>query len=485
MSDLDDAVFKRKTLAAVAWRFLERAGYQFVQFALQIVLARLLAPEQFGVIAILVVFVNLADVLMQAGMATAIVRAKTISNEELTAVFWFVMAGAAALYMLLFLLAPTIADWYSSPVIIPTLRVVSLGLFFKAYNSVQVALTVRDMKLRDTFRSTLVAATISGATGIILAYTGFGVWALVAQQLAFPAISCIVLGLVTEWHPSLKIQIRLVGPHLRFGWKLLVTSVLDTLYFGIYPLLIGSVFGPRLVGFWTQGERFPAAANALVDGTIQTVTLSAAARVGDSTKLVSLARRALKSSTFAIAPTMLLLAVCAPSLVIVLLTEKWMGAVVFMQAFCVYFCFQPVQTTNLQIGNAAGRSDLTLKTALVKRSLGLGILAVTLFAVGTPQAVAFGFALDGLVCAFVNALVFGRAVGYSLIRQVVDIAPAYGLSVVAAVACYACTRNLTYGPLALVTQIAVFGFVYLISARAAKLEAYTYLKETALGLRRR
>ena len=338
---------KTKTMHSFFWKFMERGGYHFGQLVVQVVLARLLSPSDSGMLAIILVFINIGSVLVQSGLNTALVQAPHINSKDCSTVFWFSLALAGLLYALLYVGAPIAALWYGLPQLTSALRVLGLVLFIGAFNSIQIALASRNLDFRPIFESTSAAVALSGLTGIGMAYLGYGYWALIGQQLVYGTIACLVLSFKFPWIPRLEFDLARGKQFYRYGWKLASSSLLDTAFSGLYDLVVGKVFSRATLGYFAQGEKFPATVNALFDGSIQSVMLSTMSKLQDDTKLAKQAlRRSMSLSTFVVVPVMAVLLLTAPSLVVFVLSAKWVDSVPFLQAFCVLYAVQPIHVAD-------------------------------------------------------------------------------------------------------------------------------------------
>ena len=335
---------------------MERGGTQGIQFIVQIVLARLLLPEDFGLIAIVTIFILLANVFVQSGFNTALIQKKDADDEDFSSVFYLSLFVAGLLYVVLFLTSPFISVFYRSPQLILILRVLSVTLFFGAFNSIQNAYVARNMMFKKLFFSSLGAIIISGTVGIATAYLGWGVWALVAQQLTNQLAVTLILWFTVKWRPKLLFSIEKVKVLFSFGWKLLASSLINTLYMEIRSLIIGKIYIPAMLGFYDRGQQIPKVIVSNIDGAIQSVMLPALASQQDDKKRVkAMMRRAIMTSSFIMFPMMVGLAVVAEPVVKIILTDKWLPAVPFLQIFCASYSLWPIHTANLQAINALGR----------------------------------------------------------------------------------------------------------------------------------
>lgn len=474
---------KDSAISSLFWKLFERGGNAVVQMVVQVVMARLLAPEQFGMLAIMLVFVNLGSVIVQSGLNTALIQALDATEDDCSTVFWFSLAVSLALYAAVFLSAPGIAAFYAMPGLVWPLRALALLLVVNAYNAIQIAVITRDLELRKVFNATVVSSLASAAIGIGCALAGAGVWALVFQQLSYQAVNCLVHAAQISWRPRAVFDVARARALLSFGWKLLASGLLDQGYQSLSDLLIGRVFSPGQLGLVSQGKKYPAAIGSMLDGAIQPVMLSAVSRVQDDVPRVrSLVRRGLKTSTFLLVPSMALFAVAAPSLVPALLGPQWSECVPFMQVYCLVYALLPIHTTNLQALNGMGRSDLFLRLELVKKAIGVAWILIAAFVVGDVYILVLGYLATGVFSTFINALPNRRVIGYPYGDQLRDIAPAVLLTAAAsAVAALAVPATGLAGLPLVLAQAAAFALVYLALAAAFRVEALMYLVGTVRG----
>ena len=450
--------------------------------AVQVVMARLLAPEQFGALAVMLVFVNLGNVVVQSGLNTALIQSSEADDADFSTVFWMSLVVSAVLYTVIFLAAPFLARFYMMPGIVWPLRALGLLLIVNAYNAVQVAKVTRDLQMRKLFRATMASVALSALTGVSSAFAGAGLWALVAQQLVYQVVNCIVLAAQIEWRPRAVFRVNRARELFGFGWRLLASGLLDQGYQSLADLVVGKQFSPVKLGLVSQGKKYPQAIGSMLDGAIQPVMLSAVSRVQDDPSRVKrLVRRALKTSTFLIAPAMTLFACLAPTLVPVLLGPQWADAVPFMQVYCIVYALLPIHTTNLQALNGMGRSDLFLGLELLKKAYGVTILLFCAFVLRDVRALVMSYLVTGVVSTFVNAWPNKRVIGYSYSEQIRDVAPAFLLSATAAIVVMSVASIGLDAWLAIFAQVIVFAIVYLGLSSVLRLEPFIYLLRSANG----
>lgn len=477
---MPDEDLKRVTVTSLFWKVFEKGGRAVVELLVQIMMARLLAPEDFGLMAVVLVFVNLANVVVQSGLSTSLVQAREVAEADLSTVFWASLGVSLALWAVLFLAAPAVGAAYGSASVAGPLRALGALLVLNAFNSVQLAVVSRQMAFRKTFVATLASVLCSGALGVGLALAGAGLWALVGQQLCYQLVNSLALALQVRWRPRALFSWGLARRHYRFGWKLLASGLLDQGYQGLSDLVVGARFSTGELGYVSQGKRYPAALGSMLDGAIQPVMLSAVARSQDDPGAVRrLVRRALKTSTFLVFPAMALFALEAEPLVLLLLGERWLPAVPFLQMYCLAYALLPVHATNLQALNGVGRSDLFLRLEVAKKILGVAVLCVTAFAIGSAYAVVAGYMLTGVLSTFINAWPSRRVLGYGYAEQARDVAPALLLSLASA----AIAWPLSLLGLAPVAQVLLQALAmiasYLLLARLFRVEELSYLTSTA------
>ena len=475
-----DNSLKKSTISSLFWKIFEKGGRAAIELIVQIVMARLLAPEQFGALAIMLVFVNVGNVVVQSGLNTALVQSPEVDEDDCSTVFWISLAISIVLYVIVFLLAPVVASFYETDHIVWPLRVLALILIVNAYNAIQVSIVQRTLHFRKVFNATITSVVISSIIGITSAVAGAELWALVAQQLSYQFCNCAVMAFQVRWRPRFVFNSSRSRELFSFGWKLLVSGLLDQGYQSLADLIIGKQFSAAQLGFVSQGEKYPRALGSMLDGAIQPVMLSAVSRVQEDIGCVKrLMRRALKTSTYLILPCMTLFALMAEPIVRLLLGEQWVPCVYFLQVCCFTYALLPIHTSNLQALNAMGRSDLFLKLELIKKAYGLVFLLFTAFVLKDVYLMVGSYLITGVISTFVNAHPNKRVIGYSYLEQLRDIAPGAVLSLTAAAAAWPlCLLELPDMVLILLQTLAMVT-VYLGLSKMLHVEAFEYLISTA------
>jgi teichuronic acid exporter len=456
---------------------MERGGVYGIQFIVQIILARLLLPDDFGLIAIVLVFISLARVFVESSFNTALIQKKDASEVDFSSVFYLSLLVSGLLYLAMYFLSPFISGFFNYSQLTPVLRVLSLTLFFGAFNSIQIALVTRKFIFKKLFFSSLGSGIISGTAGIIAAYSGLGIWALVIYQLTNQMAISIILWLTIKWRPRLLFSYENIKVLFSYGWKILTSELINTLYVELRTLIIGKIYSPAMLGFYDRGKQSSKVVVQSLDNSIQTVMLAALAERQENWELVkSMMRRAMKTSSFIVFPMMIGLAVVAEPAVKIVLTDKWLPAVPFLQIFCLANMLRPVHTANLAAIKAIGRSDIFLRVEIVKKIIGLIILAISIpFGI---YIIAWGVVLSTLIASFINAYPNSKLLNYKYLEQVKDSMPALFLSLIMGLVVYP-IQFLDVNVVAiLVLQVCCGIMVYLLLTRLFKMEAGNYIIST-------
>ena len=475
---------KRKVISSLFWKLMERGGTQGVQFIVQIVLARLLLPEEYGIIALTTIFITVANVFIQQGFGVALIQKKKIEEEDLSSVFFLNLTVAFLLYIIIFFASPMIAQFYNQPILKNVLRVLSITLFMGAINSVQNAIVSRRMEFKRYFYSSISGIVLSGIVGIILAYLGAGVWALVINQIVNTLTITIVLWFTVKWRPKWIFSIKRLKELFSFGWKVLCSSLLDTIYNEMYGLVIGKVYTSELLGYYNRGQQFPKVIATNIDGSVSSVMLPTLSSEQDNKiRLKSIMRRAIMTSSFLLFPTMFGLAAIAEPMVKLVLTDKWLPCVIFIHMLCVFYAFLPINIGNLQAINAIGRSDIFLKLEIIKKVIGVLMMCISI-PLGIYVMVGFKV-VNSFVYTFINAYPNKKLFGYSIKEQWKDIFPAMALAAIMAVVVYF-MKFLNLNLVVTLFLQAITGcLIYFGGAYIFKLESFQYMLTTIKELKQK
>lgn len=465
---------KNTVLSNFIWRLAERCGAQLVTFIVSIVLARLLLPEDYGTIALVTVFTTIMQVFVDSGLGTALIQKKDADDLDFSSVFYFNFVVCIILYFVMFFTAPFIAAFYKIPELTPVVRVISLTIVISGVKGVQQSYVSRNMLFKRFFYATLGGTIFSAFLGIAMAYAGFGVWAIVAQQLSNTAIDTLILWITVKWRPKFMFSLDRLKGLLGFGWKMLCSALLDTVYNNLRSLLIGKVYSSADLAYYNEGDKFPKLIVTNINTSIDSVLLPAMSKEqDDKNKVKNMTRRSIMVSCYIMAPLMVGLACCASNVVAVVLTEKWIPCVFFLQIFCITYMFYPIHTANLNAIKAMGRSDLFLKMEIWKKVVGMILLLSTMFI--SVKAMAYSLLVSTLASMIINSWPNKKLLNYSFLEQMKDILPSIFLAVGMGSAVYFIGLvNIPTLPLLLI-QIICGGVIYIVGSAVFRLEPFTYL----------
>lgn len=421
---------KRSAVGGMIWKFLERICAQGVAFVVSIVLARLLVPEDYAPIGIVSILIIICNIFVTGGMSDALIRKKDPCAEDFTAVLVVNITLATVMYILLYTLAPMIASIYRMDILVSVIRIMSISLIIYAVKAVLSAYTSVTLQFRKFFYSTIVGTIISAVVGITLAMRGLGVWALVAQEMTNTVIDTLVLSLSTRMPLARRFSFARLLDLVRYGWKIMASSLISIIYDYIKPLIVGIRFTPADLSFYNKGDSFPNLINSTLSGTLASVLLPVMAKVQDNREDVrNITRRYVKVCSYVVFPTMLGLFAVAETFVEVLLTEKWLPAVPFLRVFTIIYMFDLIQVGNLQAIRAIGRSDITLTLDIIKKSV--YFVVIVLFVLLSDSAIML--AASGIVCTVVAMLIntypTTKLIGYKYAYQFQDFLPNLIISV--------------------------------------------------------
>ena len=464
---------KNRVFSNVIWRFFERCGAQVITFILTTVLARLLAPEEYGTVSLVVVFTSVMQVFVDSGMGNALIQKKHADEVDFSTVFYFNAVTSVGLYALMYLAAPLIAGFYGIPDLISIVRVLSLTLIISGVRNIQQAYVARNLLYKRFFFSTLAGTLISGIVGIWMAYNGFGVWAMVVRQLLNAAVDAVILWLTVKWRPIWSFSMGRLKVLFSFGWKILATSLLDTLYSNMRQMIIGKLYTTADLAFNNKGKQLPELVVTNVNTAIDGVLLpTMSAEQEDIGRVGAIMRRAIKTSMYFLAPLLIGLAFVAEPVVRLLLTEKWLCCVPFLRIFCAVYLLYPIQLANRNAIKAIGRSDLVLKMEVVNKLIGLlCVLCSMWFGV---LALTFSLLVSSLLGQIIIMVVNHKMFGYRYRAQITDVLPSLLVATIMG-GCVSCISIFCLGDvLTLALQVILGAAIYIACSAALKLEAYTY-----------
>lgn len=456
------------------WTYAEHCGAQLVGIVVTIVLARLLTPEAYGTVAIVTVFIGILNVFIDSGLGTALIQKIDADAIDFSTVFFANLAISLALYLLVFLASPFIANFYGNNELTPMIRVLGITLIISGVKNIQKAYVSKEMIFKRFFFATLGGTVGAAIIGIGMAYLGFGVWALIVQSLFNNAVDTLILWLTVKWRPRKVFSLHRLKGLFSFGWKLLISSLLETVYNNIRSLIIGKVYTASDLGIYSKGESWPSLIVSNINSSINSVLFPSLSSVQDDKGMLkNMTRRAIKTSTYVMAPLMMGLAFVGTPLIRLLLTEKWLPCVPFQVIFCITYMFYPIHTANLNAIKAMGRSDIFLKLEIIKKVVGL--LALVATAPISVMAMGYSLLFTSLASQIINSWPNKKLLNYGYLEQLKDILP----GILLAVAMGACIYPIQFIGLpdivTLLIQVPLGAVIYIAGSKLFKLESFEYL----------
>ena len=467
----------RKVVSNLIWRFAERCGAQLVAFVVSVVLARILDPDAYGTVALITVFTAILQVFVDSGLGNALIQKQNADDVDFSTVFYTNILFCTVLYGILFAASPLIAAFYGQPEITPYVRVLGLTVLISGIKNVQQAYVSRHLLFKRFFFSTLGGTLAAAVIAIAMALNGFGIWALVAQQVINLSIDTIILWITVKWRPKPVFSFKRLKSLFSYGWKLLVSSLLNTVYGNLWQLIIGKVYSSADLAYYNKGDNLPYQIVVNIDSSIDSVLLPTLSNVQDERDRVrQMTRRAIQTGIYVMAPLMMGMAFCAEPIVELLYTEKWLGCVPYIRIFRITYMFYPIHTANLNAIKAMGRSDIFLKLEIIKKCVGLVILLFTMpYGV---MAMAYGMLLSSFLSQIINSWPNRRLLHYSYFDQLKDILPGILLSVGMGFCVYGiglALQNLVPLLLILLIQILTGAIIFIVGSHLLRLDSFEYL----------
>lgn len=464
----DNKYLKRSVISGVIWKFGERFLAQAISFIVSLVLARLLSPDDYGAVAIVTIFVTIADVFLSSGFSIALIRKKEVTEIDLSSVFYTNLLISIILYFIIFFSAPSIAGINKMPELIWFLRIIALKLPISAYNTVQSAIVSRNMIFKKFFFATLIGTLISAVVGIFMAYKGFGTWSLIAQQLTNLVIDTLILAIAVRWKPKLVYSWRSIKQMFSFGAKNMATDLTGTVFNQLNSIVIGIKYTPADLAFYSKGQQIPSTLNNTISSALTSVIFPAIAKVSDDMEMVKKAnRKAIRMLSFVLFPIMVGLVFVTKELVLVLYTEKWSAMIIFMQLMCLDSIISIIGGFDIITLKAIGKSNVTLILEAIKKPIFLIIIFVSMF-YGVLSIAIFGVVISALA-VIINSFALKKYINYGLIEKIIDcMFPLVASSIMGAVV-YLCNFiPLTNNIVILLIKVFIGVFIYLLCSIVSK-----------------
>lgn len=410
---------KQRTFNAIIWNTIEKVLVKGSAFIISIILARILSPTDYGLIGMLSLFITLSGVFIESGISRALIQNQKSTDIDYSTAFYSNIGIAIVVYFILFFSAPYIANFYSEPILCNLLRILSLNIVISSVTIVQRAKLVTKMDFKSLAKINFISNVIGGVIGVAMAYTGFGVWSLVGNTLASTIITIILFPYYAKWRPMWAFSMESFKRLFNFGYKLLISSIVATIVNNISTIAIGKAYKSAQLGHYTRAVSFSDTIAWTLHDVIGSVSFPVLSSLQDEKeRLLNVYKKTLWYTALLVFPVMILMAVVAKPMVIVLLTEKWLPCVFYLQIMCIARMFIPIAAINLNLMNALGRSDLFMKTDLSKTPLILIMLAITIPI--SVKAIVIGTLVNTIICFFINTYYPGKLLGYGALQQILD-----------------------------------------------------------------
>lgn len=465
---------KKQIISGLFWKFGERFLAQGVSFIVSLVLARMLLPEEYGIVALVLVFINLANVFVTNGLGETLIQKPDAKQSDFSTMFYCSLFFSIVLYFILFFSSPLIAKFYDNSQLILVLRVLGLQVPLSSVNAIQQAYVSKHMLFKKFFYSTIGGTIFSGIIGIILAYNGAGIWSLVFQYMSNTVVNTLILFFSVKWYPTLEFDKNSASSLLSFGWKLVAAQFMNQLYVELKNLFMGKVYTPADLASYNKGEQFPSVLVMNINSAISSVLFPAMSIANqEEGKLKELTRQSIMMSSYVVFPIVTGLIAVSKPMIRLLLTEKWLSCVPFLQVSCLFWMFQPSQTANVQAIKAVGRSDICLKLETIKKIIGISLLLISIQI--SPIAVAIANAIFAGISALINIIPNRKLINYGVKEQFVDVLPSLILSFAMLILISPIIKIGFSDFITIILQIILGVVIYILGSYFFKIEAFDYI----------
>lgn len=455
---------KIKTIKGLLWSFSELLMNQGFSVVIQIILARLLLPEDFGLIGMITIFISISTSIIDSGLSNALIREEKIGDRECSTVFYFNLAISVLVYLILFFCAPYIGRFFNEGRLINILRILAISIIIDAFGIIQRILLTRKIDFKTQTKISILSSVISGVIGIIAAAMGLGVWSLIIRTLFMSLIQSTLLFVYNRWMPQLVFDICAFKRLFNFGWKMLISSLMDTVYSNLYYIIIGKFFSVLDLGYYTNACKLKDAASKSITGAVQKVSYPVLSKLNnDEVRLKRGYKNILKCTAFIIFPVMIGLAAVGKSLITAVLGGKWVPSIFYFQILCLEAMLYPLHVINLNILQVKGRADLFLKLEMVKKVCGVLLIIAALCSKTGIYGILFAAVVDSYIAYYINAFYSKSLINYSFKEQLRDLMPILGMSLVMGISVYLFEWMISLpNVLMLISQIILGILIYII-----------------------
>lgn len=431
---------KKQALSGVFWSSMQLFGNQFISFGVSMVLARLLLPSEFGLIAMLGIFIGLGNALINSGLTQSLIRTESLDDEDYSTVFFFNLGGSIIIYGVIYSVAPFIANFYNQELLTSIVRVYCIAFIINAFSAIQITRLTKMMDFKTQMKVSIPSLIIGSSAGIIMAYNDYGVWSLVWSSIIQTIVGTLQLWFWSKWRPSLVFNLTKFKYHFNYGVKLMLSGILDLIFTHAYTIIIGKFFAPAQVGFYNRAQTLQMLPVKTFSSIVTKVSFPLFSSIqNDDVRLKSIYKRIMQMVIFIVTPTLILMAVMGEPLFRLLFTEKWLPSVPYFQILCVTGILYPIHSYNLQILNVKGRSDLFLKLEVLKKIMVVLVIVVS-FQYGI-DGLLYGSVFTSVVAFFINTHYSGKFLNYPAWEQTKDLLPIICLGILTGAMVYFLDRN--------------------------------------------
>lgn len=468
---------RNKAIQGTLWSFIERFSVQLVQFFITIIMARILTPSDYGLIGMLAVFMSLSQVFIDGGFSSALIQRKDVSLIDYSTVFYINVGISFIIYGILYVIAPQISDFFGQQILTPILRVYSLTLVINSMAAVQKTILTIRIDFKTQSKISLLSAILSGIAGIIFAYTGFGVWALVFQTIIQSVLTVIFTLIFVRWRPMIAFSKKSFKTLFAFGSNLLIATIISVVYDNLYNIVIGKKFSSADLGYYSRARQFPDLISMNISGILSRVSYPILSQVqNDDDRLRNIYKKYIQVSSFIIFPLLMLLAGLAKPIILVLLTDKWIETVPLLRILCFGVLWQAITHINLSLLKVKGRSDLVLKLEVVKKTIAISILVISLL-FNNLNAICYGIVIYGIIGVVINTYYTNQILNYGIFKQVKDFGPYLVISIFVMIESYFVSFSISNPYTGLILGITIGIISYLSMVYLLKLSAISEIKE--------
>lgn len=472
---MSDQGLKNKAVRGVGWSAVDSFLGHGITFLVGLILARLLSPSEYGLIGIVTIFITVFNAIIDSGFSQAVIRKKDANNEDYNTMFITNLVLSVIMFLVLFFCAPAIASFFKRPELVVLTRVMGVVMIINALSITQNTVLTKRIDFKTKTKASLISSVLSGAVGIAMAFMGYGVWALVGQQITKQLTNTICLWVFNKWWPNLKFSRQSFKYMWGFGWKLLASSLIDTVWNQLYQVVVGKFYSPATLGQYSRSKEYASIFSTNINSIVGRVSFPVLAEIqDDKQRLVSAYRRIIKTTMFVTAICMISMGAIAEPMIYCLIGPQWHQAATFLPLICLSMSLYPLHAINLNMLKVQGRSDLFLTLEIIKKIIAIGPICLGIFV--DIYWMLVGSIVAGIIAFFLNSYYSGRMIGYSSWMQLKDIAPSYGLAFLVAVSVY----FLKYLPFSywviLPMQLVVGMAVFFTLCKIAKMEEYEEVK---------